>query len=432
MTDVGSDATSRAERTRRRVYVNSVGAITPLGATWSESVPRLAAGDSAVAPVQQFDVEKFPCRVAASIAQRFEGIEDRRLALARHAVREAWTPAFANGVQPERIGVFIGAESGRASLATIVALARAAGGGTTFDHRAFGDNARALAERIDASVVSPAAVAAALAGDIGAKGPAPTVSIACASSGASIIEAVRCIRQGRCDVALAGGVGADVDPLMLVGFGKLGALSELGVSRPFDTRRDGFVVGEGAAMVMLGHRPLGLGVEIAGIGRTLDAHHLTAPDPTGDGAVRAMRAALADASMATVDYVQAHGTSTPLNDRIEAAAIRAVFGSHADRALVSSVKGALGHWVAGAGALGLLCAITAVCGTVLPTAGLQHPDRDCPVRHVMHRAVHEPVDSALVNSFAFGGANASIAIRRIHRQTHRQTHDVDTNARATS
>lgn len=409
---------------RRPVYIAAVGALTPLAPTWPASLARLARGDSAVARVQHFDVENFPCTVAASVVavdDRLQsrggdaGGDDRRLTMARVAAREAWRPQLARGIAPERIGVFIGAESGRASLSTITALAHAAGGGAKFDHQAFGDGARALAARIDASVVSPAAVASALAGEIGARGPAPTISIACASSGAAIVEAARAIRQGRCDLALAGGVGADVDPLMLVGFGKLGALSERGISRPFDVKRDGFVVGEGAAMLVLTHRAVGLGVEVAGLGRTLDAHHLTAPDPDGDGAVRAMRAALTDAGCERVDYIQAHGTSTPLNDRVEAAAIRKVFGDRTDDIHVSSIKGALGHWVAGAGAIGCLSAIAAVQGTILPTAGLQQPDRECPLRHVMGEAQRQPAGAgrtALVNSFAFGGANASIVLRQ--------------------
>ena len=420
---------------RRRVYVAAVGAVTPLGSTWESTRARLAQGESAVTSIEHFDVANFPCTVAASIPSVMPGTEsgnshgdanghassvDRRLLLAQRAARAAWRPEVARGVAPERIGVFIGAESGRASLATIIALAQAAGGGATFDHRAFGVNARALAARMDASVVSPAAVASALAGEFGARGPAPTISIACASSGAAIVEAARSIRQGRCEVALAGGVGADVDPFMLVGFGKLGALSAHGVSRPFDRRRDGFVVGEGAAMLLLTRRAFGLGVEIAGVGRTLDAHHLTAPDPTGDGAVRAMRAALADAGRERVGYVQAHGTSTPLNDRMEASAIRAVFGAATDEVYVSSVKGALGHWVAGAGAIGCLCAIAAVRGSILPTAGLEEPDPACILRHVMGRSIEfgvgRGVEAALVNSFAFGGANASLVVQRVQAQ----------------
>lgn len=398
--------------TRHSAFVAGIGVVSPLGATWPETAARLARGESAVRPIDHFDVEGFPSRVATWIDERFDDTEDRRLALARRAATEACATYDLSIHAPERVGVYIGAESGRATVPTIRALARAAGGGKSMDHGSFGLEARALAARIDASMVSPAAVASALSGDIGARGPSQTVSLACASSNVAIAEAVRALRLGRIDAALCGGVGADVDPLMLIGFGKLGALSEKGSSCPFDVRRDGFVVGEGAAMFVLTKDPA-TDVAITGTGRTLDAHHLTAPHPDGDGAARAMAAALADAGRDRVDYVQAHGTSTPLNDAIEAAAIRAVLGGGADEAYVSSVKGAVGHWVAGAGAIGLACAVAAVRGTVLPTAGLENPDRDCDLRHVIGDAVSTDVRVAMVNSFAFGGANSSLVVERI-------------------
>jgi 3-oxoacyl-[acyl-carrier-protein] synthase II len=396
---------------RRRVFVSGLGAITPLGGTWVDSLAPLAQGRSAVRPVDEFDVANFPCTVAAGISRRFDHV-DRRLALAQEAAREAWAMAGADAA-PERTGVFIGAESGRAEIATIVELARAAGGGRSFDHAAFGAQARSLAARIDASAVSPAAVASALALELRAGGPVQTISIACASGAAAIVEAARAIRLGACDLALCGGVGADVDPLMLVGFGRLGALSARGVSCPFDVRRDGFVVGEGAAMVVLSSRPSRLGIEVTGIARTLDAYHLTKPDPDGDGAARAMRGALADAGRDAVDYIQAHGTSTPLNDEVEAGAIQRVFGPGWRDVHVSSVKGALGHWVAGAGAIGFLCAVEAVrSGSVLPTAGLKQPDPRCELRHVLGSAVAADISSAMVNAFAFGGANACLVVER--------------------
>jgi len=399
--------------TRRRVYVAGLGAITPLGETWIESLAPLAQGRSAVKPVEHFDVANFPCTVAASVARRFEHTDDRRLALAEKAAREAWVMAELD-VAPDRIGVFVGAESGRASLGTILALAGAAGGGDTFDHEAFGARARPLAAHIDAASVSPATVASALAREIGAHGPVQTISIACASGAAAIVEATRAIRLGECDVALCGGVGADVDPLMLVGFGRLGALSARGVSCPFDVRRDGFVVGEGAAMVVLSSSPSRLAIEVTGIGRTLDAYHLTQPDPEGDGAARAMQNALRDAGREGVDYVQAHGTSTPLNDEVEAQAIRRVFGARWQDVAVSSVKGAVGHWIAGAGAIGFLCAVHAVrTGSLFPTANLKEPDPRCELRHVLGSAISADVSSALVNAFAFGGANACVVVERV-------------------
>jgi 3-oxoacyl-[acyl-carrier-protein] synthase II len=397
--------------TRRRVYVAGVGAVTPLACTWPESFALLASGRSAVRVVEAFDVKNFPCSVGAAV-EGFAGVRDRRVAFAQTAAREAWESARVS-VAPERLGVFIGAESGRATLATIYELSRAAGGASVFDHAAFGLGARALVEKIDASTVSPAAVASALAREFSARGPAQTISIACASGAAAIVEATRAIRLGECDVALCGGVGADVDPLMLVGFGKLGALSARGVSCPFDVRRDGFVVGEGAAMVVLSSAASTLGVQVTGVARTLDAYHLTKPDPEGDGAARAMSLALADAGREHVHCIQAHGTSTPLNDEVEATAIRRVFASSFREIRVSSVKGALGHWIAGAGALGFLCAVEAVrSGSVLPTANLTQVDPRCELSHVLATAVSAHVGAAMVNAFAFGGANASLVVER--------------------
>lgn len=397
--------------TRRRVYVAGVGAVTPLACTWPESFALLAAGRSAVAAVESFDVTNFPCSVGAQV-KGFADADDRRVAFALAAAREAWECARVS-VAPERLGVFVGAESGRATLSTIFELSRAAGGASSFDHSAFGRGARALARRIDASTVSPAAVASALAREFAARGPAQTISIACASGAAAIVEAARAIRLDECDVALCGGVGADVDPLMLVGFGKLGALTARGVSCPFDVRRDGFAVGEGAAVVVLSSAPSKLGVELTGVARTLDAYHLTKPDPEGDGASRAMLSALADAGREHVDCIQAHGTSTPLNDEVEAQAIRRVFSARFREIHVSSVKGALGHWIAGAGAVGFLCAVEAVrSGSVLPTANLTEVDPRCELLHVLGTAASANVRAAMVNAFAFGGANASLVVER--------------------
>jgi 3-oxoacyl-[acyl-carrier-protein] synthase II len=392
------------------VFVRGVGAYTPLGATWPATVTRLAAGASAVRDITAFDVTGFPCRVAAGMVDQAPD-EDRRHVYARLAAREAWAMA---GAPAGRLGVFVGAESGRGRWQTVLGLSRAAlGPNGTFDHARFGREARDFAQRIDASVISPSAVAGALAIEYGALGPVETVSLACASGSAAIVDAVRAIRLGQCDLALCGGVGADVDPLMLAGFGLLGILSARGRSCPFDAHRDGFVVGEGAAMFVLAADRGNAAAELAGVGRSLDAHHLTAPEPDGAGAVRAMTAALHDAGVTEVGYVQAHGTSTPLNDRIEAAAIRRVLGGAADRAHVSSSKGALGHWVAGAGALGALYAWEAVAsGRVLPTAGLVEPDPMCAVPHVIGTAIVRQVDAALANAFAFGGANSCLVMRR--------------------
>jgi 3-oxoacyl-[acyl-carrier-protein] synthase II len=398
--------------TRRPVFVRGVGAFSPLGATWTATADKLAAGACGIAAITSFDATGFPCTHAASIPDD-KVDEDRRLGFARRAAREAWKMAGLT-VESPRLGIFLGAESGRGRFGTVLGLSRAARSNGTFDHARFGREARGFAERIDASVISPSAVAASLAGDYNAGGPVETISLACASGSAAVVEAARAIRLGQIDVALCGGVGADVDPLMLAGFGLLGILSPRGISCPFDAQRDGFIIGEGAAMLVLSADRGNSTVELAGLGRSLDAHHLTAPDPEGDGAYRAMTAALRDAGVDAVDYVQAHGTSTPLNDAIEVTAIKRALGANVDRAYVSSSKGALGHWVAGAGALGALYAWEAVARSrVLPTAGLADPDPRCDVRHVIGRAVEKPVQLAIANAFAFGGANSCLVMRRL-------------------
>lgn len=397
----------------RRVFVHGAGAITPIGDTWERSLQELARGRSAIQTVDRFDVTDFPSTVAAAIRTDIGAGEDRRLSLARHAMRQALEGSGTVAIENGRTGIFIGAESGRATLQTVLALSRAAGGAARFDHEAFGRNAPAFAANFDTSVISPATVASSFAGEHDAVGPVRTISLACASGSAAVAEAYYAIKLGRCERALCGGVGADVDPMMLAGFGLLGALSQRGTSCPFDLRRDGFVVGEGAAMFVLTADPEGAVAEVVGVGRTLDAHHLTKPSPDGDGAKRAMSQALTEAGLARVDYIQAHGTSTLLNDAVEARAIAEVMGDWLDEMSVSSVKGALGHWIAGAGAIGLLCAVEAVrSGTVLPTVGLERIDPDCHLPHVIGEATRRDVETAMVNSFAFGGANCSIVVRR--------------------
>jgi 3-oxoacyl-[acyl-carrier-protein] synthase II len=394
----------------RTAWVNGVGAVTPLGATWRETRDALAAGRCAIGPIRSFDASGFPSRHAAAFERDFHG-EDRRTALALEAAREAWAAAGLDRQPPDRhrLSVFIGAESGRLPFSTLAALARAGGPGPALDHGRFSREAESRARDLDSRSVSPATVAARVAREFGARGPVATISLACASGAAAIAEASRAVRQGECEVALAGGVGADVDPLMLAGFGLLGALSASGVSRPFDRQRDGFVLGEGAGMAVLSCEK-GI-ARVAGIGRTLDAWSLTAPAPDGSGALRAMRLALADAGLRSVDVVQAHGTSTPLNDAIEARAIREALGDSLRRSHVSSIKGALGHTIAAAGALGFVAAVDAIMtGSVLPTAGLAEPDPDCVLPHVVGPVVSRRVDSAMANSFAFGGANCTLVV----------------------
>lgn len=380
----------------RPVFVHGWAARSSFG-DWEATLSRAMAGQSAIAPVTRFDAAGFPCAVAAGVDAWLDE-EDRRTPMLLEVVAQL-------GSGSGRLGVFIGAESGRGRLDTLRQLCQAAG--NPFDPAQFTQRARPLAARLSPQVVSPAAPAAAVARARGARGPVATLSLACASGLAAIVDAARAVAGGECDAAIAGGVGCDVDPLMLAGFGKLSALSARGVSRPFDRRRDGFVVGEGAAAVLLSAEPGP--VQILGVGRSVDAHHLTMPAPDGSGARAAMRAALLGlAEGEALDVVQAHGTSTPLNDAVEAEALLSLNRPiHA----VSSIKGALGHWIAGAGALGFLCAAEALrSGRIVPTAGLERPDSA--LSHVMGAGVTRAVRTALVNAFAFGGANASVLLVR--------------------
>ncbi len=397
----------------RSVFIRGAGAITPFGETWKSSLATLTQGLSAIRTIESFDATGFPSTAAAEIPIKNDETEDRRLLFVEKAISEAlamlggWKPSY------KRLGIFIGAESGRANFRTVIKLAQAAGGGEYFDYAKFGIQARNLTASMDNRAISPAAVASRLARKFEATGPVQTISLACSSGSTAIAEAARAIRIGLCDFAICGGVGADVDQLMLAGFGKIGALSSRGQSCPFDVRRDGFVVGEGAAMFVLSAEKADAQVELIGEGKSLDAFHLTAPDPTGAGAERAMRSALLQAGITEVDYVQAHGTSTLLNDEIEVLALRRVFGERITTTPVSSIKGALGHWIAGAGALGVLCGWEAVIsGTLLPTAGLSEPDPKCNLLHIQGKAIQRKTTTCLINSFAFGGANCSLVLRR--------------------
>lgn len=318
-------------------------------------------------------------------------------------------------VAPERIGVFVGAESGLACFPAAYALSRAAGGTAPLDHARFRANPEAALHWADPRRTSAAAVAAAIADELGARGPNRTLALACASAAAAILDAVRALRSGACDVAVCAGVGADVDPLMMAAFGRLGALSARGRATPFDAARDGFVLGEGAAALVLSVERGDSVAEVAGGARTLDGGSLTAPDPDGRGAQRAITAALVDAGVdrGAIGYVAAHGTATPVGDAAEAAALRAALGDELAGARVGAVKSALGHWIAGAGALGAVCAYHAVArGELLPTIGVDRVAPDCALPHVLGEAAHRSVEAALVDSFGFGGANACLVVRR--------------------
>lgn len=406
-----------------RAWVRGVGAISALGPDWPTTAAALARGAGGITPITRFDATGMPCTVAATVTDAWLGEDlgddgaaprDRRLALASAAAREAWSMAGLD-VAPDRLGLFVGAESGLSCFAAAYALARVGGSGPHLDAARLRADPDAALVWADPRRTSPPAVAWTIARELGVRGPCRTVSLACASGASAILEAVRALRSGACDAAICVGVGADVDPLMMAAFGRLGALSARGRAAPFDAARDGFVLGEGAAALILATDRGNASVEVAGGARTLDGGSLTAPDPDARGAQRAIALALADAAATgptAIGYIAAHGTATLMGDAVEAAALRAVLGDGLGGARVGAVKSALGHWIAGAGALGAVCAWQAIAhGELLPTIGVDRIGADCVLPHVLGEATHARIDAALVDAFGFGGANTCLVLR---------------------
>ncbi len=409
--------------TTRRVVVTGVGLVSPLGigtrATWEG----LLAGRSGAGPITRFDAADFSSRIACEV-KGFDPLDyaDRRdtrkmdtfiqyaLAASLFAAEDAGleTPL----ADPDRVGVII--SSGIGGFETIER-----------EHRKLLEKGprRISPFFVPAMVVNLAAGWVSIR--LGAKGPNSAMATACSAGAHAVGEAFRLVRHGQADVMVAGGAEATITPMCIGGFASMKALSTRNddperASRPFDRDRDGFVVGEGAGILLLEERERALArganpyAEVVGYGMSGDAFHITAPAPDGSGAVRVMEAALAEANAAPedVDAVNAHGTSTPLNDRIETAAIRQVFGEHADRLAVSSTKSMTGHLLGGAGGLeaGISC-LTLRHQTLPPTINYETPDPDCDLDIVPNTARPAAVRSVLSNSFGFGGTNVSLLFR---------------------
>jgi 3-oxoacyl-[acyl-carrier-protein] synthase II len=416
-----------ASAEQQRVVVTGVGAVTPVGldvpATWEA----LLAGRSGVGPISVFDTAGYAARIAAEVrgfdaavacdlspkdARRLDRFVLLGLAAAREAVADAGLPLpLPDG---DRCGVYVG--SGMGGLVTL--------------SEQFDVLRRRGPDRVSPFLV-PMMICDMASGQIsislGARGPNMAIVSACATGAHAIGEGAAAIRAGRADVILAGGAEAVITPIGVAGFAAARALSTRNdepqrASRPFDRERDGFVMGEGAAVVVLERADLarrrGAAVyaEVAGYGASADAYHLTAPPESGEGAVRCMRQAMADAGIdpSAVDYLNAHGTSTPLNDRAETAAIKAAFGAAAGRLTISSTKGAMGHLLGAAGSVEAVVAIKAIeCGAVPPTLNYEHPDPDCDLDYTPNRARRLTVRTAMTNSFGFGGHNATLLFRAV-------------------
>lgn len=409
-----------------RVVVTGLGLVTPLGLDVEETWSALLAGRSGAATITQFDPEGHPVRFACEVkgfdpelwmerkeARRADRFLQFAMATAAQAAGQADLASVLRSTPAERVGVVVG--SGIGGLSTLEqqhARMLDAGPGRVspfFIPMFIGDMAAGM-----------------ISMRYGARGPNYATVSACASSAHAVGAAFRSIRYGEADVMVAGGTEATVTPLCMAGFASMKALSERNddpatASRPFDATRDGFVLGEGSGMLVLESlehaRARGAVIlgELAGFGQSADAHHMTAPAPEGAGAQIAMRAALRDAGLAPgdVQYVNAHGTSTPANDATETAALKAVFGAHAPSLAVGSTKSMTGHTLGAAGAIEtVISALVCARGEIPPTINYEVPDPECDLDYVTSGPVRREVRAAISNSFGFGGHNVCLAVRR--------------------
>ena len=410
-----------------RVVVTGIGMVTPLGNDTDTTWNALLTGRSAAATVTLFDVEGFPCRIACEV-KGFEPADympkkevrqtDRYIQFAMAAARQAVDNARLQ-IGPhnaEDVATLIG--SGYGGIGTLqeqVEVLKTKG-----PSRVSPFLMPMMVTEMGASKVSIA---------LGAKGPALSVTSSCCSGSDSMGEAAEIIRRGDAKVALAGGAEACITPIAFAGFSQAGALSTKRnaepqkACRPFDADRDGFVMGEGACVVVLedlAHaqdRGATILAELAGFSSTADAYHITHPAENGEGAVRAMRKALKKAGLRSdeLTYINAHGTSTPINDREETKAVKTVFGEAAYKVAMSSTKSMHGHLLGAGGALeAALCALAVSRGAIPPTINLENRDPDCDLDYVPHTARYQKVHAALSNTFGFGGHNTAIIFKQFH------------------
>jgi 3-oxoacyl-[acyl-carrier-protein] synthase II len=408
----------------RRVVVTGIGLVTPVGIGVRKNWETLLRGESGIGPITRFDASRYTTRIAGEVkgfdplafidkreARKMDRFIQFALAAAALAVEDAGIdPALLEG---DRTGVYIG--SGIGGLATIEKCH------TTLLQR--GPD-RVSPFFLISIIINEASGYVSI--KYRSRGPNSATATACATSTHSIGDSVRLIARGDADRMLAGGTEAPVTPLGVAGFCAIRAISRRNdeperASRPFDAERDGFVMSEGAGILLLEElgaarrRGAKIYAEIIGYGMNADAYHVTAPDEDAEGATGVMQRALADAGIdpAEIDFINAHGTSTPLNDKIETLAIKKVFGEHARKIGVSSTKSMTGHLLGAAGAVE--AGITALCLTnqmMTPTINYDHPDPECDLDYVPNTARPAEIRCALSNSFGFGGTNGCLVFKR--------------------
>lgn len=420
MTQTSQD--ERPPTALRRVVITGIGAVTPIGSGVEGLWDGLRRRESAVRRVSRFDPSPFRTHIAAEVAEfeptdymdrsrarRMERYAQFAVAGSRQALEDAALDPSAE--DPERIGVMMGS-----------ALGGVAYGETQFTQYV-SRGVRGVDPMLALAVFNGAA-SCNVAIEFGFTGPNSTNGMSCASGTIAVGDAWRLIRSGEADVMLAGGIEAPLAPLCFGAFAIIRAMSARNddpsrASRPFDADRDGFVMGEGAAVLVLEEleharaRGARIYAEVLGYGTSNDAHHMTAPRPDGAEAGRAMRTALRTAGLhpEDVDTINAHGSSTPLNDSTETRVIRQVFGEHADRLSISGTKGYHAHCLGATGAIEVaISALSVQRGWLAPTLNLETPAEDCDLRYVTGEGETRPVRRVVSNSFGFGGINAAVAI----------------------
>ena len=424
---------------RRRVVITGMGCITPLGVRVEELWNNLRIGASGVGYTTVFDASRFPTRISAEVrgwditheGQReqdwhFCGRHTKFAAgAALQAMRDAGLSEGLPG-DPARLGVYLGSGEGQQDFDAFTSMMTAAIDGDTLDVAKFTKLGLETLHPLAEVEQEPNMPACHLAGLFNAYGPNLNCLTACAASSQAIGEAVELVRRGDADVMLSGGAHSMIHPFGVTGFNLLTALSTRNddptkASRPFDRDRDGFVLGEGAAMVVLEEleharrRGATIHGELLGYGSTADAYRITDTHPEGRGATSCIRMALDDAGLGTeaIDYINAHGTSTSVNDRVETLAIKHVFGERAYKIPVSSTKSMMGHLIAAAGATELIVCLLAIRdGLLPPTINYETPDPDCDLDYVPNKAREGACSVALSNSFGFGGQNISLIVGR--------------------
>jgi len=409
----------------RRVVITGLGAVTPIGNTTSQYWEGLSSGRNGVAGISLFDASRHACRFAAEVkdfdssgwlepkeAKRWDRFCQFGVVAAKQAVQHAGLSIDESN--QHRVGVAIG--SGVGGLLMMETQAQVL-------HERGPDRVSPFC--VPMMIPNMATGLAAIA--LGAKGPSTAVATACAAGSNAIGDAFRLIQLGLADAMVCGGAESAITPLGVAGFASAKALSfrnddPATASRPFDAERNGFVIGEGAGVLVLESlehaqaRGATVLAEIVGYGMTCDAHHITAPSPGGVGGAEAIRLAIQDAKLepADVDYINAHGTSTPANDKNETSAIKSALGERAYQIPVSSTKSMTGHLLGGSGGIEAVAAVLAIQHQLVPpTINYQNPDPECDLDYVPNQARDAKVDVVLSNSFGFGGHNVCLAFRRL-------------------